>query len=265
MSGKETGFHELDHPMVYGEAMAITGKARRFLLDNRDCVFYRWYSVIYSPADLFARLDKTFLYLMGTFGEEPEPEIYRILPYTTFIVDRGREVQIVYTTDPVFRVLEGTGKGSFIPESLADRYAGRIHPVGIHKKLQVGNSPWQLRLKSDSDRFVLSLLDQFNLDNCVLPPGDEMAIPSTYLCWYSESPERPRHLKVRSLGNASMPEYDKVITDLKVEAGAGRVAVPFDKVYGRGVIVTGFENNSVWRAVRKDGGGPELPHFTVRF
>lgn len=237
----------------------IVEKAYEIINEEPEMCWYRWFGALYRESDCFTRLDKTFLYCIYTYRNEPR--YVKIIGYPEKLMSTsGSEERITYTTDTVFRVTSGRRSGRIYP---ADRLEEGEDAVvaGIHKKLQYADEPDKLHPAREHDKFMIRLLQDIVKGNVHETNG--IKHPEFYLC---SNYDKPKELYLRPYQEAvkyltGFADYDpsenpdtnlkRLANEISVYAGKNakgdeRRGFPFRYVYGRGVKAADPEINGQW-------------------
>ena len=228
-------------------------QAKELVENSQEIIYYRWYGKLFSEADPFTRLDKTYLYLLRCI--EGEARIQRIVAYLDS--PPREEPSVVFSSGTVYRITEGDHRGKIVP---ADRIkeGEQISIAGICKYLRLTSSQGCLRLSNPVDRYILEILDELIQDGSVYT--DEVSYPNLYLCTnkhnniiFSRKGEEALQYICAQKGFNVKDTVDANLKalrfQLQIPAGKQRVAYPFEYVFGKGVLAVDPSLNGQWYSI----------------
>jgi hypothetical protein len=231
-----------------------------FIESNPDNVVIRWQGMIYDEEDHFVRLDKLFLYLL--YMNEGVPILRRVVGYVGKNYDN--EPQVRFPSDVLYRVLNGARMGRILPKDKL--LPGEKYGVsGLYKQLEEGTKPYQFNFSRKGDQFLLEFITDLaeNVDKLHPIINQNFLYPAFYLsckplnrCLYlrkgSELGKDIRSFCKNYVENQS-PLFNFINNRNRfcLDAGMGRIAYPYNNVFGKGVVVASTDSIGKWLLASK--------------
>jgi len=232
----------------------VFGAAADFILDNPGVVAYMYSGIMFSESDVFPRLDATSAVLV--YCSRGIPVVQRVHPYKYYT--KENEPRVCFTSAPLFKVLNGARKGRrFLQagdtrpaESIAE--LNQVYPLtlpgagygrGIPAR-DAGNLAEDLRLLADS-----------------LTAGYRTTLPPVFPTLHQACDRNNSSVFLRNtpealcfveglIGYDSSASYTENLMALRdrasLDAGLGRVAYPYEHIYGSGVVVGDDKDFRIW-------------------
>lgn len=251
---------------------------------------YRWLGVRYLVEYRFVRLDQLFFYTVSCLPSGVA-FLSRTVGYKALKTydsgGREGEQQLIYTTNQVYRIFEGSRKGRVVPSGNV-LPGERVVPAGARRMLQVTDDEDDFDrfcLRRKQDRYMLKILQSFAQQHRLneTQPTETIVVPEIYL---TQPDNAILELRNSQSGEDihwlhGYPGYDEALSPdinlrnmrLAVSLDAGqdpdgnpRRAYPFRHVCGQGVLTSGYEASDVWHAMDLDVYGTCVDiHPHIRF
>lgn len=257
------------------ETNSTLSKLTEKLSQSPDSLYYYYHGLVFGDSDIFIRLDKTYIYTLSLYRGRPcLQQIHGVKMF-----DHGVDPFVLFTSKPVYRILNGKRKGRVTTANKVFRNDYRYEETEkLHNPVfldDVWNSgrPF-IEGGSAGTSFIKGIIRSF-VQGGEQGTYDSFRVPDLYL---SSGPEvkalllrdtekASAWIRDKSQSYKSSKSFQQNLTDnmysLSRDAGKGRRAYPFEYVYGRGVVVVDKPVFGFW--MRTDKGGLEYrkPHVKV--
>ena len=205
--------------------------------------FVCWSGTYFDTHNFMLRLDKTFLMLVSTHKTGGGATLRRIPGITRSAP--GADPKVYFTLQNTYRICSGARRGMLVTKSSQLEGDEKWRLAGLQKVLRMGRLPSQFSTKRKGDVSLMPMLSA--LPDFTEVSDIEECLPEFYLTCTPGNNE----LRVRRSGDAlcfieGFEDYDDALspdenlvgmkTQVSRDAGAGRVAYPYQFVNGRGVV-----------------------------
>lgn len=207
----------------------------------QDSFWLHWRGKVFSADEHFPRLDKIFLYMVWRESPDRPMTLRRIIGVK--VMNRKAEPVVIFTTQNICRLTDEGVRGRIVRE--CDLNPGvQSAPAGLCKTLSVGCRPWEMNPNRSADRLLYDTLLPLVFDT---PSYDPDPVPELFLtCGYKctnlklrNSPAFHSSIRAHVKYDSRRSMLENMVlhrADIGQDAGEGRLAYPFDSVFGQGIV-----------------------------
>jgi hypothetical protein len=228
----------------------------------KDKAYMQWIGQLFDDDNHFARYDKVEMLLVYWRKDRP---VYRRIP-ACLTKNGNREPQLLFTTAPLVRITEGPRSNRVLPDEdiLSTE---QCESAGIYKRLSLGANTNEFSPLRHKDVKYGESLQQLCNDIQRDDLKTTLDTPATYLTCRGDG---SHFLRVgsedwyESVTNG-LTEFNinKLPREEIINAGGGRMGLPFEHVYGKGVVALDPLHMGYWRCISLYDLNCTKPHLRV--